>query len=78
MDAYEVKVNIDIFKYQEEVKLISQFQRFFKFFDGLLEFAFKVIASIRNVNPIPSGPMRFRDIEKFIKGSRKGGIFNIC
>ena len=27
-DAYEVKVNKDIFKYQEKVKLISQFQRF--------------------------------------------------
>ena len=34
-DAYEVKVNKDIFK----VKLISQFQRFFLFFNGLLEFA---------------------------------------
>ena len=32
MDAYEVKVNIDIFKYQEKIKLISQFQRFFSFF----------------------------------------------
>ena len=31
LDAYEVKVNIDIFKYQEKVKLISQFQRFFHF-----------------------------------------------
>ena len=39
MDAYEVKVNIDIFKYQEKAKLISQFQRFFSFFNGLLEFA---------------------------------------
>ena len=39
LDAYEVKVNIDIFKYQEKVKLISQFQRFFSFFNGLLEFA---------------------------------------
>ena len=38
-DAYEVKVNKDIFKYQEKVKLISQFQRFFLFFNGLLEFA---------------------------------------
>ena len=38
-DAYEVKVNMDIFKYQEKVKLISQFQRFFSFFNGLLEFA---------------------------------------
>ena len=26
IDAYEVKVNKDIFKYQEKVKLISQFQ----------------------------------------------------
>ena len=39
LDAYEVKVNIDIFKYQEKVKLISQFQRFFSFFNGLLELA---------------------------------------
>ena len=31
LDAYEVKVNIDIFKYQEKVKLVSQFQRFFHF-----------------------------------------------
>ena len=31
MDAYEVKVNIDTFKYQEKVKLISQFQFFFHF-----------------------------------------------
>ena len=31
-DAYEVKVNKDIFKYQEKVKLISQFQRFFFIF----------------------------------------------
>ena len=35
LDAYEVKVNIYIFKYQEKVKLISQFQRFFTFSDGL-------------------------------------------
>ena len=35
LDAYEVKVNIDIFKYQEKVKLISQFQRFLTFFNGL-------------------------------------------
>ena len=35
LDAYEVKVNIDIFKYQEKVKLISQFQRFFTFSNGL-------------------------------------------
>ena len=39
LDAYEVKVNIGIFKYQEKVKLISKFQRFFSFFNGLLEFA---------------------------------------
>ena len=39
VDAYEVKVNKDIFKYQEKVKLISQFQRFLSFFNGLLEFA---------------------------------------
>ena len=38
-DAYEVKVNKGIFKYKEKVKLISQFQRFFLFFNGLLEFA---------------------------------------
>ena len=38
-DAYEVKVNRDIFKYQEKVKLISQFQMYFLFFNGLLEFA---------------------------------------
>ena len=38
-DAYEVKVNKDIFKYQEKVKLVSQFQRFIVFFNGLLEFA---------------------------------------
>ena len=39
LDAYEVKGNIDIFKYQEKVKPISQFQRFLSFFKGLLEFA---------------------------------------
>ena len=38
-DAYEVKINKDIFKHQEKVKLISQFQRFFKIFNGLIEFA---------------------------------------
>ena len=32
------RVNINISKYQEKVKLISQFQRFLKNFDGLLEF----------------------------------------
>ena len=31
LDAHEVKVDIDIFKYQEKVTLISQFQRFFHF-----------------------------------------------
>ena len=40
-DAYEVKVNNDISKYQEKVKLISQFQRYFEMF-----------ASIRNLNPM--------------------------
>ena len=39
LDGYEVKVNMGIFKYQEKVKLISQFQRFSSFFNGLLEFA---------------------------------------
>ena len=39
LDAYEVKVNIDIFQYQEKVKIISQFQRFFSFYNGLLELA---------------------------------------
>ena len=34
LDAYEVKVNIDISKYQEKLKLISQFWRFFSFFNG--------------------------------------------
>ena len=38
-DAYEVKVNKDIFKYQEKVKVISQFQRFFKIFNGLFPYA---------------------------------------
>ena len=38
-DACEVKGNKDIFKYQKKVKLISQFQRFFKISNGLLEFA---------------------------------------
>jgi hypothetical protein len=38
-DVYEVKVDIDIFQYQEKVKLISQFQIFFSFFNGLLYFA---------------------------------------
>ena len=36
LDAYEVKVDIDIFQYQEKVKPISQFQIFFSFFNGLL------------------------------------------
>ena len=39
LDAYEVNVNIDISKYQEKVKLISQFQSVFLFFNVLLEFA---------------------------------------
>ena len=38
-DAYDVKVNKDIFQCQEKVKLISQFQRCFKFFNELLVFA---------------------------------------
>ena len=38
-EAYEVKVNKDIFKYPEKVKLISQFQRFLTNFNGFLEFA---------------------------------------
>ena len=37
-DAYEVKVNKDICKYQEKVKLVSRFQIYFLFFNGLLEF----------------------------------------
>ena len=37
-DAYEVKINKDIFKYQEKVKLVSRFQIYFLFFNGLLEF----------------------------------------
>ena len=36
LEAYEVKVDIDILQYQEKVKLISQLQRFFSFFNGLL------------------------------------------
>ena len=39
LDAYEVKVNIDILKYQEKLKPMSQFQILFSFFNGLLEFA---------------------------------------
>ena len=31
-DAYEVKVNKDIFQYQEKAQLISQFHRFFNGF----------------------------------------------
>ena len=48
LDAYEVKVNIDIFKYQEKVTLISQFQRFFHFsmvYEGLLH-SHKIIVKI--------------------------------
>ena len=37
MDAYEVKVSKDIFKYQEKVKLCNL--SIFLFFIGLLEFA---------------------------------------
>ena len=39
LDAYIVKVNMDIFKYQEKAKLISQFQRNFSFFNSSWEFA---------------------------------------
>ena len=45
LDAYEVKVNIDISKYQEKVKLmgtqtnLSIPEIFFSFCNGLLEFA---------------------------------------
>ena len=45
LDAYEVKVNMDIFKYQEKVKLISQFQRFILFFNGFLH-SHKIIVKI--------------------------------
>ena len=44
-DAYEVKVNKDIFQYQEKVKLISQFQRFILFFNGFLH-SHKIIVKI--------------------------------
>ena len=37
-DAYEVKVNKGIFKYQEKVKLVSRFQIYFLFFNGLFKF----------------------------------------
>ena len=37
-DAYEAKVNKGIFKYQEKVKLVSRFQIYFLFFNGLLKF----------------------------------------
>ena len=43
LDAYEVKVNIDIFKYHEKVKLISQFQRFFFIFQWLIRVFFTPI-----------------------------------
>ena len=49
LDAYEVKVNIDIFKYQEEVKLISQFQRFSSFFTCLLEFSSLSLNNCKNI-----------------------------
>ena len=55
MEAYEAKVDIDIFKYQEKVKLISQFQTFFSFFNGLLEFAslpWNNYKNTKNVNPM--------------------------
>ena len=48
MDAYEVKVNIDIFKYQEKAKVISQFHRFFSFFNSLLEFASLPLNNCKN------------------------------
>ena len=48
MDAYEVKVNIYIWKYQEKVKLTSQFQRFFSFFNSLLEFASLPLINCKN------------------------------
>ena len=48
-NAYEVKVNKDIFKNQEKVKLISQFHRFFKIFNGLLEFASLPLNNCKNV-----------------------------
>ena len=69
MDAYEVKVNIDIFKYQEKVKLISQLQ--LRFFYSLMAYQsllhshkiivnnFEVFASIKNVNPLRR---KFREI----------------
>ena len=38
VDAYEVKVNKGIFKYQEKVKLVSRFQIYFLFFNGLFKF----------------------------------------
>ena len=44
-DAYEVKVNKDIFQYQEKVKLITQFQRFILFFNGFLH-SHKIIVKI--------------------------------
>ena len=39
LDAYEVKLDLDIFQYQEKVKPISQFQIFLSFFNGLILFA---------------------------------------
>ena len=45
-DAYEVKVNKDIFQYQEKVKLISQFQRFILFFNGFLHSHKKIVKMI--------------------------------
>ena len=40
LDAYEVKVNTDIFKYQEKVKLISQYQSFFFIFQWIIRVYF--------------------------------------
>ena len=58
LDAYEVKVNTGIFKYQEKVKIISQLQVFFFIFQWLIGIMknfkkyFEVFASIRNVYPM--------------------------
>ena len=43
-----VELNKDIFKYQEKVKLISQFQRFFIFFNGLLSLVLLLISNLTN------------------------------
>ena len=39
LDAYEVKVNIDIFKYQEKGETNLSIPEIFSFFNSLLEFA---------------------------------------